>query len=47
MDEVVFGEPRDLVLLGPRTLEGLNVQVDPVAKRLIDAGPLPAAIMAI
>lgn len=42
-DDVVFGEPGDLVLLGARTLEGLNVRVDPVTKRLIDAGPAPAA----
>lgn len=42
-DEVVFGEPGDLTLLGARTLEGLNVRVDPVAKRLVDAGPAPAA----
>lgn len=42
-DEVVFGEAGDLVLLGSRSLEGLNVRVDPVAKRLVDAGPAPAA----
>jgi predicted aspartyl protease len=44
-DEVVFGEPHDLVLLGSRTLEGLNLTVDPVNKRLIDAGPAPAATL--
>ena len=43
IDEVVFGEPSDMILLGARTLEGLNLRIDPVAKRLIDAGPLPAA----
>jgi predicted aspartyl protease len=43
-DDVVFGDIGDLVLLGARTLEGLNLRIDPVAKRLIDAGPLPAAI---
>lgn len=43
-DEVVFGEPADLVLLGSRTLEGLNFRVEPVAKRLVDAGPAPAAV---
>src|SRR6185503_17723096 len=37
-DDVVFGEPGDLVLLGARTLEGLNVRVEPVIKRLVDAG---------
>src|SRR5712691_2093508 len=28
-DEVVFGEPGDLTLLGSRTLEGLNFRVEP------------------
>lgn len=42
-DDVVFGEPSDMVLLGARTLEGLNLRVDPVSKRLVDAGPVPAA----
>ena len=42
-DDVVFGEPGELVLLGARSLEGLNLRVDPVSKRLVDAGPLPAA----
>ena len=40
-DDVVFGEPRDLVLLGARSLEGLNLRIDPVRKILIDAGPAP------
>jgi predicted aspartyl protease len=44
VDEVVFGEPGDLVLLGSRTLEGLNLRVDPVSRRLVDAGPAPAAV---
>jgi len=44
-DQVVFGEPGDLVLLGARSLEGLNVRIDPVTKRLVDAGPAPAAIL--
>ena len=43
-DDVVFGEPGDLTLLGARSLEGLNLRVDPVAKRLVDAGPMPAAV---
>jgi predicted aspartyl protease len=42
-DDVVFGEPGDLVLLGARSLEGLNLRVDPIMKRLVDAGPAPAA----
>jgi len=45
-DDVVFGEPGDLVLLGARTLEGLNVRIEPVTKRLVDAGPAPAAAAA-
>ncbi len=45
-DEVVFGEPADLVLLGSRTLEGLNFRVEPVTKQLVDAGPAPAAAAA-
>ena len=45
-DEVVFGEPGDLVLLGSRTLEGLNFRVAPVTKQLLDAGPAPAALAA-
>jgi len=42
-DEVVFGEPGDLVLLGARSLEGLNLKVDLVGKRLVSAGPMLAA----
>ena len=45
-DEVVFAEPGDLVLLGSRSLEGLNLVVDPVSKRLVDAGAMPAAAAA-
>ena len=45
-DDLVFGEPEDLVLLGSRSLEGLNVRVDPVAKVLVDAGPMPMAALA-
>ena len=45
-DDVVFGEPGDLTLLGARSLEGLNLRVDPVSKRLVDAGPAPAAAAA-
>ena len=42
-DEVVFGEPGDLILLGAHSLEGMNLRVDPLRKQLIDAGPAPAA----
>lgn len=34
-DEVVFGEPADLVLLGVRTIEGFGVVVDNVAHRFV------------
>jgi predicted aspartyl protease len=43
IDEVVFAEKGDLILLGARTLEGLNLAVDPRRKRLVAAGPLPVA----
>src|SRR5437667_2927785 len=43
IDEVVFAEPGDLMLLGARTLEGLNLRVNSREKRLVAAGPLPAA----
>jgi predicted aspartyl protease len=43
IDEVVFAEPGDLALLGARTLEGLNLIVEPTRRRLVAAGPLPAA----
>jgi predicted aspartyl protease len=44
-DDVVFGEPGDLTLLGARSLEGLNFRVEPVTKQLVDAGPAPAAVV--
>ena len=44
-DEVVFAEKGDLLLLGARTLEGLNLAVDPRRKRLVAAGPLPVAAL--
>ena len=43
VDEVVFAEKGDLLLLGARTLEGLNLTVDSRKKKLVAAGPLPAA----
>ena len=46
IDEVVFGEPGDMTLLGARTLEGLNLRVDLQAKRLVSAGPILAAAAA-
>jgi predicted aspartyl protease len=46
IDEVVFAEPGDLQLLGARTLEGLNLTIDPARRQLVAAGPLPAATAA-
>jgi len=46
IDEVVFAEQGDLPLLGARTLEGLNLTVDPKRKRLVASGPLLAALSA-
>jgi predicted aspartyl protease len=43
VDEVVFSEQGDETLLGARTLEGLNLLIDPARKRLMAAGPTPAA----
>jgi predicted aspartyl protease len=45
VDEVVFAQPGDLRLLGSRTLEGFGATVDPRSKRLVAAGPQPAAAM--
>ena len=46
IDEVVFAEKGDLILLGARTLEGLNLTVDAGRKKLVAAGPIPAALAA-
>ena len=43
IDEVVFAEKGDLLLLGARSLEGLNLTIDPRRKKLVAAGPLPVA----
>jgi predicted aspartyl protease len=43
-DDVVFAEPGDLVLLGARSLEGLNLRIDPRSRRLVGAGPIVAAV---
>jgi predicted aspartyl protease len=43
IDEVVFAQEGDMQLLGARTLEGLNLTIDPRQKKLVAAGPLPAA----
>ena len=44
VDEIVFGEPGDLQLLGARSLEGLNLRVDATRQQLVAGGPiLPAS----
>jgi predicted aspartyl protease len=43
VDEVVFAEKGDLLLLGARTLEGLSLSVDPRKKKLVASGPIPVA----
>ena len=43
VDEVIFAESDDLLLLGARTLEGFNARVDNKQKKLVAAGPLVAA----
>ena len=42
-DEVVFAQKGDLLLLGCRALEGLNLRVDSRHKKLVAAGPIIAA----
>lgn len=44
-DDVVFGEENDFVLLGVRSLEGLNLRLDVVRKQLVDAGPILAVAL--
>jgi predicted aspartyl protease len=41
-DFVVFAQPGDMILLGARSLEGLNVRVDAQRKQLVPAGPILA-----
>jgi len=43
VDEIVFAEKGDLLLLGARSLEGLNLIVDSRRKKLVASGPLPVA----
>ena len=42
-DILVFAEVGDMVLLGARALEGMNLRIDMLAKQLVPAGPVPAA----
>ena len=40
-DDLVFAIPGDLLLLGARTIEGLNFRVDLANKEFVAAGPMP------
>lgn len=42
-DEVIFGQPGDLQILGARSLEGMNLRVNSRAKKLVAGGPILAA----
>ena len=46
VDEIVFAEETDFPILGVRSLEGLNLRVDPTRKQLVDAGPILAVAAA-
>ncbi len=43
VDEAVFAQPGDMAILGSHTLEGFGAVVDPRRKKLVAAGPYPAA----
>jgi predicted aspartyl protease len=43
VDEVVFAEPGDMLLLGVRTLEGFGVMVDNLAHRFVATTTIVAA----
>jgi predicted aspartyl protease len=45
-DFVVFAEPGDMIILGARSLDGLNMRVDSQRKQLVPAGPIPAGAAA-
>ena len=46
IDDVVFALPGDTLLLGARSIEGLNLRVDLLNKRFVAAGPISAAAAA-
>ncbi|MFB0516929.1 MAG: hypothetical protein ACETWG_10065 [Candidatus Neomarinimicrobiota bacterium] len=47
IDEVVFGKPGDMRLLGARTLEGFGAVVDSRQRKIVAAGPIPAAMSSL
>jgi predicted aspartyl protease len=44
-DDVVFADQGDFVLLGVRSLEGMNLRVDVARKQLVDSGPALAVAL--
>jgi clan AA aspartic protease len=44
-DILVFADAGDMVLLGARALEGMNLRIDILANQLVPAGPVPAAVV--
>ena len=44
VDEVVFAQPGDPILLGARTLSGFGARIDPRVGRLVPSGPRPVAL---
>ncbi|MEX2154540.1 MAG: hypothetical protein WD825_14460 [Gemmatimonadaceae bacterium] len=43
VDNIIFGEPGDAIVIGWRALTGLNLEVDNESGHLVDRGPIPAA----
>ena len=43
-DYVTFAEPGDMIILGARALEGMNLRVDALKKQLLPAGPILAGV---
>ena len=41
-DYVTFAEASDMIILGARALEGMNLRVDALRKQLVPAGPILA-----
>jgi len=46
-DVVVFAARGDLVLLGARSLDGLNLRIDLGSRTLVPGGPVPAAVIGL
>ena len=46
-DIVVFAARGDLILLGARSLDGLNLRIDLGRRTLVPGGPVPAAVIGL